>query len=216
MWPEFIEGQGVIRMVRVFLADVDESVMHWFERALAIESHQIEQRSGNAPIADFLDADIVFAGGDAKQYLPLLLGVRRERPALPFVVVTRIPETSEWLDAPEAAQPTTLQRRSNCGRSTGLWNRPCGTAEAQARKGRTRPLGAPRQAVGLGNSRQCFLKAVALRIETANIKPHADAPPDDHCSASAGSSPDSLEISAISVPNRAGTPSAEMAGVFRT
>ena len=39
MWPEFIEGQGVIRMVRVFLADVDESVMHWFERALAIESH---------------------------------------------------------------------------------------------------------------------------------------------------------------------------------
>jgi DNA-binding response OmpR family regulator len=28
--------------------------------------------------------------------------VRAERPTLPFVVVTRIPETGEWLDALEA------------------------------------------------------------------------------------------------------------------
>jgi DNA-binding NtrC family response regulator len=67
-----------------------------------IANHQVEHRSSTDPIDNFLDADIIFAGGGARQYLPLLLGVRQERPALPFVVVTRIPETSAWLDALEA------------------------------------------------------------------------------------------------------------------
>jgi DNA-binding NtrC family response regulator len=89
-------------MAKVFLTNIDESVVHCLQRAIAIANHQIEHRSGAAPTADFLNADIIFAGGDAKQYLPLLLGVRQERPALPFVVVTRIPETCEWLDALEA------------------------------------------------------------------------------------------------------------------
>ncbi len=89
-------------MAKVFLTGIDASVVHGLERALATENHQIEHRSRIAPIEAFLDADIVFAGGDAEQYLPLLLRVRQERPALPFVVVTRIPQTSEWLDALEA------------------------------------------------------------------------------------------------------------------
>jgi DNA-binding response OmpR family regulator len=49
-----------------------------------------------------MDVDIVFAGGEPSQYLSLLRRVRAERPELPFVVVTRIPETTEWLDALEA------------------------------------------------------------------------------------------------------------------
>jgi len=49
-----------------------------------------------------LDADIVFAGGEPKHYLSLLRKVREARPALPFVVVTRNPETTAWLDALEA------------------------------------------------------------------------------------------------------------------
>jgi DNA-binding response OmpR family regulator len=47
-------------------------------------------------------ADIVFAAGDGKRYVPLLRKVREAFPALPFVVVTRIPETADWLDALEA------------------------------------------------------------------------------------------------------------------
>ena len=102
MLREFAEGSGVIRMAKVFLTGIDESVMHCLQRVLAIANHQIEHRSSTDPIDNFRDADIIFAGGAAKQYLPLLLGVRQERPALPFVVVTRIPETSAWLDALEA------------------------------------------------------------------------------------------------------------------
>ena len=78
-------------MARVFLTGIDESVANCLGRMLAIANHQIEHRSSTAPIDDFLDADIVFAGGDARQYLPLLLGVRQALPALPFVVVTRTP-----------------------------------------------------------------------------------------------------------------------------
>ena len=49
-----------------------------------------------------MEADIVFADGEDKHYLSLLKLVRATCPSKPFVVVTRIPETSDWLDALEA------------------------------------------------------------------------------------------------------------------
>lgn len=51
---------------------------------------------------ELLDADIVFAGGEPGYYMTLLKRVREVRPTMPFVVVTRMPETTEWLDALEA------------------------------------------------------------------------------------------------------------------
>jgi len=89
-------------MAKVVLTGIEQSIAAHLQGALAVERHQIEQRHGNASIDDFLDADIVFAGGDGKHYMPLLLGIRQVRPSLPFIVVTRIPETSGWLDALEA------------------------------------------------------------------------------------------------------------------
>jgi DNA-binding response OmpR family regulator len=89
-------------MAKVILTGIEDSVAKSLQHALAIEKHQIEHRPCDAPVDDFRDADIVFAGGDAKQYLPLLQRVRQSRPALPFIVVTRFPKTSEWLDALEA------------------------------------------------------------------------------------------------------------------
>jgi DNA-binding response OmpR family regulator len=89
-------------MAKVFLTGIEEPIAKCIRRVLAIENHQIEDRSSASPVGDFLDADIVFAGGGAKRYLPLLLGIRQASPACPFVVVTRIPDTSEWLDALEA------------------------------------------------------------------------------------------------------------------
>jgi len=71
-------------------------------RALAVERHRIEQKPRNIGVRDLIGADIVFAGGEPSQYLSLLRLVREERPALPFVVVTVIPETTAWLDALEA------------------------------------------------------------------------------------------------------------------
>src|SRR5580698_5323023 len=90
------------RMASVFLIGLEQAIAAQISRALAVERHRIEQKSQNIGIRDIMDADIVFAGGEPTQYLALLRRVREERPALPFVVVTRIPETSAWLDALEA------------------------------------------------------------------------------------------------------------------
>jgi len=89
-------------MARVFLIGLEQATAHQIGRALAVERHQIELKPKNASAEDLVDADIVFAGGDGKEYMPLLKGIRKMYPSLPFVVVTRIPETSDWLDALEA------------------------------------------------------------------------------------------------------------------
>lgn len=89
-------------MARIFLTGIEESVAQALERALEIERHQIERKPCGAPVKAFLGADIVFAGGGVRMYLPLLRGVRQARPGLPFVVVSKPPEMSEWLTALEA------------------------------------------------------------------------------------------------------------------
>jgi DNA-binding response OmpR family regulator len=89
-------------MAKVFLIGLEQSTATQLGRVLGIEQHQIQHLPKNARVDDLAGADIVFAGGDRQQYMPLLRGVRESRPGLPFVVVTRIPETSDWLDALEA------------------------------------------------------------------------------------------------------------------
>jgi len=89
-------------MANVLLIGVEETSAAQISCALAVERHRIEQKPGNIGVRDLIGADIVFAGGEPSQYLPLLRLVRRQRPALPVVVVTRIPETTAWLDALEA------------------------------------------------------------------------------------------------------------------
>jgi DNA-binding response OmpR family regulator len=89
-------------MANVFLIGIEQATAAQISRALAVERHRIELKPQNIGVHDLMDVDIVFAGGEPRQYLSLLRRVREERPALPFVVVTRIPETGEWLDALEA------------------------------------------------------------------------------------------------------------------
>jgi DNA-binding response OmpR family regulator len=89
-------------MAKVFLIGLEQQTASQIGRALGVERHQIENKPKNVPVGDLLGADIVFAGGDGKQYMTLLRRIREAHPALPFVVVTRIPETSDWLDALEA------------------------------------------------------------------------------------------------------------------
>lgn len=88
-------------MAKVILIGLEQSTASQIGRALA-GLHDIILKQENTPAADVLDADIVFAGCDRGRYKTLLKSVRRARPNLPFIVVTRVPETSEWLDALEA------------------------------------------------------------------------------------------------------------------
>jgi len=89
-------------MARVFFVGVEPAAAAQIARALAVERHQLEQKPKISGAHELLDADIVFAGGEPIHYLSLLREIRQSRPGLPFVVVTRVPETREWLDALEA------------------------------------------------------------------------------------------------------------------
>jgi len=89
-------------MAKVVLLGLEIAAARQIERALQDENHRVVNKTFEAPDTEILDADIVFASGEGEQYLALLKRVRAANSALPFVVVTRLPETSHWLDALEA------------------------------------------------------------------------------------------------------------------
>jgi CheY-like chemotaxis protein len=89
-------------MARIITVGLERSTAQQLSRALGIERHEISHKPKSTPLDEVIDADIVFADGEGKRYLPLLKQVREAHPALPFVVVTRVPETADWLDALEA------------------------------------------------------------------------------------------------------------------
>ena len=89
-------------MARVVLICVDPVAAEHIRGTLALERHQIENRLDSVAVGELYDADIVFAGGEPEQYMSVLQRVKAERPELPFVVVTRLPDTARWLDALEA------------------------------------------------------------------------------------------------------------------
>jgi DNA-binding response OmpR family regulator len=89
-------------MAGIYLIGLEQAIASQVSRALAVAGHRIETRSANVDVGEMRDADIVFAGGEPAQYLSLLGQVREKWPDLPFGVVTRIPETTAWLDALEA------------------------------------------------------------------------------------------------------------------
>lgn len=89
-------------MAKILTIGLDPVSADQLASALSRGGHQIVHKSGHLLQEDLLDCDIVFACAEGKQYFPLLRKVRESCPELPFVVVTRVPETSDWLDALEA------------------------------------------------------------------------------------------------------------------
>jgi DNA-binding NtrC family response regulator len=89
-------------MAQVVFVGLEEATSRLIGRALTAQRHQILHKRLDAVTRDLIDADIVFAGGDSADYLPLLRRVREARPGLPFVVVSGSAEIVKWLDALEA------------------------------------------------------------------------------------------------------------------
>ena len=89
-------------MTNVFLIGLEQTIASQISRTLTPERHRIHHEPHSSGVRSLDDVGIIFAGGDAAQYLSLLRRVRKERPALPFVVVTSSVETTAWLDALEA------------------------------------------------------------------------------------------------------------------
>ncbi len=89
-------------MARAVFIGIEEGTAKLIGQALAAQRHEVVYNQRDIVMRDLIQADIVFAGGDKGEYLPLLKQVREARPGLPFIVVTRLPEIVQWLDALEA------------------------------------------------------------------------------------------------------------------
>ena len=94
-------------MAKILLLGLEPGMADQLGRILCQQNHQVH----TAPLpaeADAMEvlnragADLIFSAGDDHRYRKLLAASRRRTPELPFIVVTRLPETSEWLNALEA------------------------------------------------------------------------------------------------------------------
>ena len=84
-------------MARVVLSGLDIRSASQLAGLLEFDGHRVRKQHYLFPLAEFLKADIVFVGGVAGQYLPLLRRLRGLNRTLPIIVVT-----ADWLDALEA------------------------------------------------------------------------------------------------------------------
>jgi DNA-binding response OmpR family regulator len=91
----------------ILVVGLDEPLAAELCRALRDQRHSVLSEAFTSA-ADCLatiervGADLVFCGTDRQQYLSILGGLRRLGQSVPVVVVSRLPETGDWLDAMDA------------------------------------------------------------------------------------------------------------------
>ena len=88
-------------MSRVVLLGIAEDLAEQLSRVLQEEAHTV-CRCQSFEDARSAEPDVVFLSGDAPDLISGLSDIRQAAPALPIVVVTRLPESARWLDALEA------------------------------------------------------------------------------------------------------------------
>jgi DNA-binding NtrC family response regulator len=92
---------------RIILFGLDDSLISELRRVLVGQHQVVFSEPFLSPpkcldVVERIGADLIFCSSNPKQYLPLLEAIGTCRPDLPVVVVSRVPEVSEWLDAIEA------------------------------------------------------------------------------------------------------------------
>ena len=83
-------------MAKILLFGLDRSVAEELDPVLTQLGQTVQVAALASGILKNTDANVVFANGDS------LGAVRDQRPELPVVVVSRLPEVSGWLDALDA------------------------------------------------------------------------------------------------------------------
>ncbi|HTS63282.1 MAG TPA: hypothetical protein VMH28_14750 [Candidatus Acidoferrales bacterium] len=83
-------------MAKVLLLGLDSSITDELNPVLKQLGQSVHIAGLASRVLDHTDANVVFASGNT------LGEVRARRPELPVVVVARIPEVNDWLDALDA------------------------------------------------------------------------------------------------------------------
>jgi DNA-binding NtrC family response regulator len=92
---------------RIVLFGLDDLLAFELRRVLVGQQQTVFSEPFLAPleclaVVERLGADLIFCSTHRKRYPALLEAVGRFKPDLPVVVVSRVPEVAEWLDAIEA------------------------------------------------------------------------------------------------------------------
>jgi DNA-binding NtrC family response regulator len=92
---------------RIVLFGLDDPLASELRRVLVRQQQTVfSEPFRTAPeclaLVERVGAELIFCSSHRKRYLALLEAVGRSKPNLPVVVVSRVPEVAEWLDAIEA------------------------------------------------------------------------------------------------------------------
>ena len=83
-------------MAKILIFGLDRSLTDQLDPVLKQLGQTVQVAPSTSRVLEHTDADLVFAAGDSIET------VRKQRPELPVVVVSRLPEVSGWLDALDA------------------------------------------------------------------------------------------------------------------
>ena len=89
-------------MAKVIFLKLDPRSSGQLGPLLAGDGHEVHVERENAPIGLVRGSSAVFIGGTAESYLPVIRRLRALDANLCLVVVARLAETQDWLDAIEA------------------------------------------------------------------------------------------------------------------
>jgi DNA-binding NtrC family response regulator len=89
-------------MARVILLGLPQDLANQLTGVLHAENHQVSKKTYIDELQRGKTPTVVFVSGDSPEYPRTLAALREIQPHVPVVVVTRAPETRQWLDALEA------------------------------------------------------------------------------------------------------------------
>jgi DNA-binding response OmpR family regulator len=89
-------------MSRVILLSLPEDLERPLAEVLREEAHKVIRKRHVQDLRHGPKPDVVFISADDPEFCRTMALLREDQPALPVVVVTRMPRTSQWLDALDA------------------------------------------------------------------------------------------------------------------
>lgn len=89
-------------MTRILLLGFDNPLRDQLTQVLSELHHPACARPFSDDWLSLAEADVVFCSGDDPRFRDALREVKFKKPDLPFIVATRLPEVSAWLDALDA------------------------------------------------------------------------------------------------------------------
>ena len=88
----------LVSHARILLIGLEPQLSAELSVVLSSDGHTVHQ-SSHFDAERWDPADLIFCSSKVECFEPLQQFVRRNRPGLPIIVVSRCPEVSEWLDA---------------------------------------------------------------------------------------------------------------------